>query len=341
MPTCGSACLSESSGRARRTDAPLATASSDRGAPVAGIGAVAGLVLLAGTLLLPATQVRAQDGNTLAIAVGEPSSDTYEVGAALASLLEQAKSVVGGPWQVELWQSLSPSERALVLEEEVQLAVLGADEDPAVKQALRNVKGALGLADGTQLVVRADLDDDLVYEMTRLWFESGDGLRGGALRDLEPAAALRKIKMPVHPGAERFYREHDVASDPPQVTPIALGTVPGEKSFTVYFGFDEAALDPAQIPTVAQACEFASTLPAAQFVLAGHADTVGPTTYNDGLSRARAESVAAAIRNDPRYREALNVIQFGERELAVPTPDEVEEPRNRRVVITVVPAEPE
>ncbi|MEM7025600.1 MAG: hypothetical protein AAF637_23915, partial [Pseudomonadota bacterium] len=47
---------------------------------------------------------------------------------------------------------------------------------------------------------------------------------------------------------------------------------------------------------------------------------------------------AATIRNDERFKDALNVIEFGENELAIPTGDETGEPMNRRVVITVVPA---
>lgn len=111
------------------------------------------------------------------------------------------------------------------------------------------------------------------------------------------------------------------------------------RNFTVYFGFDESVLDPNQIPTVAEACRYAATLASAEFILNGHADTVGPEPYNDGLSLSRAQSVAAAIRNDPRFQDATSVMSFGERDLAVPTANEVKEPKNRRVVITVVAGE--
>jgi flagellar motor protein MotB len=61
--------------------------------------------------------------------------------------------------------------------------------------------------------------------------------------------------------------------------------------------------------------------------------------YNTYLSRLRAQSAAKAIENDPRFREALSVIEFGEAIPAVPTADEVPEPMNRRVEIIVVQAD--
>jgi OOP family OmpA-OmpF porin len=71
-------------------------------------------------------------------------------------------------------------------------------------------------------------------------------------------------------------------------------------------------------------------------VISGHTDTVGSEAYNDQLSTERAAAVAAAIRNDPRFRDALSLVDFGERKLAVATEDEVAESMNRRVEIQVM-----
>lgn len=108
------------------------------------------------------------------------------------------------------------------------------------------------------------------------------------------------------------------------------------RSFTVYFEHNEAKLDRNDMTSVAEACRYAATLPKARFVIAGYTDTVGPSTYNERLSRKRAESAANAIKNDPRFREVLSVVEFGEDALAVNTDDETPEPMNRRVEITVV-----
>lgn len=64
---------------------------------------------------------------------------------------------------------------------------------------------------GAQLVVRAGVDDQLVYQITRaLWSDSTRELlaqghpKGSAVR-LE--SALRGVSIPLHPGAARYYRE--------------------------------------------------------------------------------------------------------------------------------------
>ncbi len=108
------------------------------------------------------------------------------------------------------------------------------------------------------------------------------------------------------------------------------------KSFTLFFETDNADLDRDDIKSVAEACRYAATLSRARFVISGHTDTVGTASYNNQLAKIRADGVAAAIRNDPRFREALSVVEYGESNLAVVTDDNVPEARNRRVKITIV-----
>jgi len=297
---------------------------------------------LAGMALMLALPAAAQDEPVLAIAVGEPGSTSYEVGHGLAALLETEGLPDGTKTRAEIWESLTPDQRVSVLFEEVQVAVLPAGE-PALQtpRAQEDVEAAVSLADGEQVVVRKALSDDLVYELTRLIFEHPDALRSAApdLGDLEPGASLARIKGAVHPGALRYYEERGVqqAAAPP-ADAGDQGTEPPEgKSFLVYFDFDVSDFDMGQIDIVENACGYAAGLPSAEFILAGHADTMGPEPYNDWLSLARAQSVAEVIRGDPRFHDALHVITFGERRPAVPSGDEMLEPKNRRVLITVVP----
>lgn len=74
---------------------------------------------------------------------------------------------------------------------------------------------------------------------------------------------------------------------------------------------------------------------AAEIAVIGHTDRIGPLEYNDTLSLKRAERV----RNDFVERgiptASVSVAGRGEREPIVPTADEVSEPRNRRVEISV------
>lgn len=62
------------------------------------------------------------------------------------------------------------------------------------------------------LVARADLPDDLVYNLTKALWENLDRMRAAHARgrDLELARALDGMPVPVHPGAERYYREKGV-----------------------------------------------------------------------------------------------------------------------------------
>ncbi|MGQ0569891.1 MAG: TAXI family TRAP transporter solute-binding subunit [Armatimonadota bacterium] len=62
------------------------------------------------------------------------------------------------------------------------------------------------------LVVRADLPDDLVYNLTKALWDNLDRMKAAHARgrDLDLSKALDGIPVPVHPGAERFYREQGV-----------------------------------------------------------------------------------------------------------------------------------
>jgi outer membrane protein OmpA-like peptidoglycan-associated protein len=64
--------------------------------------------------------------------------------------------------------------------------------------------------------------------------------------------------------------------------------------------------------------------------IAGHTDTVGTPAHNLRLSQQRAQTIAAWFRNHglrlPIFHEG-----FGEHALLVATPDQTDEPRNRRV----------
>ena len=69
--------------------------------------------------------------------------------------------------------------------------------------------------------------------------------------------------------------------------------------------------------------------------VAGHADTVGSDRLNERLALQRAEAIVRKLRASGFQDVEVTVEGYGSRQLAVPTPDETAEPRNRRVVITV------
>jgi OmpA-OmpF porin, OOP family len=75
--------------------------------------------------------------------------------------------------------------------------------------------------------------------------------------------------------------------------------------------------------------------PLADVLVIGHTDTMGEMAANDELSAQRAERVKGFLIGIGIPGERIHTAGRGERELLVPTADEVDEPRNRRVEINV------
>jgi outer membrane protein OmpA-like peptidoglycan-associated protein len=78
-----------------------------------------------------------------------------------------------------------------------------------------------------------------------------------------------------------------------------------------------------------------ATRPAPELTVAGHTDTIGTDEFNDALSLRRAERVRTLLIARGIPPDSITAVGRGERELLVPTPDGVAEPRNRRVEITL------
>lgn len=106
-------------------------------------------------------------------------------------------------------------------------------------------------------------------------------------------------------------------------------------SFTLYFleGRDDFA--PESRGVVDAIFAEIARRKSAEIVVIGHTDRVGSVEQNDALSRQRASRVRADLiaRGVPANR--ISVAGRGEREPLIATGDEVAEPRNRRVEISV------
>ncbi|MDE1904474.1 MAG: OmpA family protein, partial [Alphaproteobacteria bacterium] len=75
----------------------------------------------------------------------------------------------------------------------------------------------------------------------------------------------------------------------------------------------------------------------ARIVVDGYTDLAGTAQYNMGLSVRRANAVKAALVADGISAKRISVHGFGKTNPAVPTPDGVREPRNRRAVVVIGP----
>lgn len=110
---------------------------------------------------------------------------------------------------------------------------------------------------------------------------------------------------------------------------------PRPVSFNVFFVFDKDELTPESTAQFDRIKRELATRPAPEIVVIGHTDRVGTLEYNDALSLKRADMVKSALVEAGVRRDQIDVAGRGEREPAVPTADEVAEPRNRRVEIMV------
>lgn len=101
----------------------------------------------------------------------------------------------------------------------------------------------------------------------------------------------------------------------------------------VLFEFDKAVIRPEFEPELDRIAALLRDHPEVRVYVDGHTDTAGPAAYNMRLSERRAQAVADALAARGVARERMEVRAFGETQLAVPTPDNTPEAKNRRVEI--------
>ena len=107
------------------------------------------------------------------------------------------------------------------------------------------------------------------------------------------------------------------------------------KKFTVYFLEGTNELTPESKKTLAEVFDEIRKRKVSDVVVIGHTDTVGAGEFNDRLAETRARTMQAELERLGIDPESIKASGRGERDLKVNTPDEVDEPLNRRVEIQV------
>ena len=110
---------------------------------------------------------------------------------------------------------------------------------------------------------------------------------------------------------------------------------PAPIHFTLYFQFDSEELTEESRKLVSQVQQTLKAYPAPQVTVVGHTDTIGTSVSNVELGLRRANAVRERLVETGLDGSAINVTSHGEATLLVPTADDVSEPMNRRVEITV------
>lgn len=121
----------------------------------------------------------------------------------------------------------------------------------------------------------------------------------------------------------------------PSEAALVADLPPPAKSFTLYFMEGTTRMTAASAPVLDEVRAEVARRPGAEVQVTGHTDTVGSSADNDALSRRRAEEILSLLANMGFPRELMTAVGRGERELKVPTADNVESPVNRRVELIV------
>ena len=120
-----------------------------------------------------------------------------------------------------------------------------------------------------------------------------------------------------------------------QVGQALAALPPPPIQFILFFLNDTTELTPESRDMLRQVARTIRERRSTDISVVGHTDTVGTKAYNHRLSLRRSDAVAALLTHDGVDRSLLEISSHGEDNPLVRTGDEVPEPRNRRVEITV------
>jgi OOP family OmpA-OmpF porin len=146
-----------------------------------------------------------------------------------------------------------------------------------------------------------------------------------AMNELE-AGLPPAAPPPAAPPAPTVANEYNVNPAEPMKAENAM--------YLVFFDWDQSTLTASALNILDVVANEVKTNPPGTVVVVGHADTSGPSDYNDRLSMKRAEAVRDALVQRGVPANIIQTSARGENELLVPTPDNVREPSNRRVNIS-------
>jgi outer membrane protein OmpA-like peptidoglycan-associated protein len=107
------------------------------------------------------------------------------------------------------------------------------------------------------------------------------------------------------------------------------------RQFLLYFVTGSSRLTPESEALLENILAVVTNRPAPDVTVIGHTDTVGPARTNIELGRSRATMIRDRLIVVGLEDRVVSVASHGEADLLVPTPDETDEARNRRVEVSV------
>jgi outer membrane protein OmpA-like peptidoglycan-associated protein len=116
---------------------------------------------------------------------------------------------------------------------------------------------------------------------------------------------------------------------------LLAGMPPPPRSYTLYFVEGTTDLTAESRPVLDELKAEIARRPGVDVEVTGHTDTVGSADDNDALSQRRAQEILNLLTTVGIDRSLMTAVGRGERELRVPTMDNMENPLNRRVEVLV------
>lgn len=110
---------------------------------------------------------------------------------------------------------------------------------------------------------------------------------------------------------------------------------PARERFVLQFEPGSSVLTPESMAQLPAIMERAHARQGGEIIVTGHTDRQGSVEANDRLSLQRAQAVRDLLIGQGFAPQLIEAVGRGEREPAVPTEDDVAEPRNRRAEIEV------
>lgn len=107
------------------------------------------------------------------------------------------------------------------------------------------------------------------------------------------------------------------------------------RSYLLYFQSGGSELTPESVQTLAELQRDAQGRAAPEIRVIGHTDRLGSAAANEALSLQRAQAIAEKLQASGIRARHVELVGRGELDLLVPTADEVDEPRNRRVEVSI------
>jgi OOP family OmpA-OmpF porin len=110
---------------------------------------------------------------------------------------------------------------------------------------------------------------------------------------------------------------------------------PAALHFTLNFKFDSDDLTDQSRALLPEVLRAVRGRPSPEVLVIGHTDTVGSSVTNIAIGLRRAEMIRRQLIDIGLAPRFIDATSHGEADLLVPTADDVREPRNRRVEISV------